>query len=521
MHPQLRCTGRSGIGSSKRTRPGVHFAQSDKPISKIQMKRNASSASSRPNSADNSGQISRHASPRSSKASIALANTQYFGGTTGASGHYESAANGSSRLKSYQSSINLNQRSHHSQKYYTSQIHLGMESKHHQQPEQFMKRYESVPRKAKILPPEPNNSQILHREHAEDIFQVVDDSASSRSTVARVLQHIQKPSLARETSFKREDYFFEPTLHVFDLCWSRVSAITSKPYFGGNKLGRPIHWPCIVRRVLKEYSRLSSTLTAEQSPVDDIVFRVLRGNTLWVNERDDASVQIELLSLDDACDILVEGQMLEAYQQLKALGVSQSRLNVIGLQEKAAMMATQVPKMPFREATGDNLLINLKDKSWFGVLCGAEMIHCGDIVRVKTESCVVTDVFTAKKGARVEDLMLDSSICGYGCGGWVLPVGEMLMEVVRVEFREGDAQSLKLFGYLCYLDRVATGGDGAAKFQVKRGWFLKHEGPADETNRAGQANSCVQYISVPCVGWEAEGSGTGEHFTSRWNLFDS
>ncbi|TPX42538.1 hypothetical protein CcCBS67573_g10502, partial [Chytriomyces confervae] len=139
--------------------------------------------------------------------------------------------------------------------------------------------------------------------------------------------------------------------------------------------------------------------------------------------------------------------------------------------------------MPFREATGDNLLINLKDKSWFGVMCGAEMIHCGDIVRVKTESCVVTDVFTAEKGARVEDLMLDSYICGHGCRGWVLPEGEMLMEVVRVEFKGGDVQSLKLFGYLCYLDHVTTGDDGAAKFQVKRGWFLKHDDPADGTNR--------------------------------------
>ncbi|KAI8827543.1 hypothetical protein BJ741DRAFT_629598 [Chytriomyces cf. hyalinus JEL632] len=902
---------RSGAGSSKRAKPDVHFAQSDTTVPKSRIKRNASSASSRPNSADNSGQISWHASPRSSKPSLALSNTPYFEGATG------SAANGSSRLKSYQRSINLNQRSHHSEKYNTSQIHLGMESnsRHHQQPEQFTKIYESVPRKAKILPPEPDDSQFLHREHAEDVFQVVDDSASSRSssrdrrtrygndkpqeqpspvgsnsewaeelvdegstqppaqypanevvdltigasspdreskktfetkkrpftdlsapvetqsnpkklfniialnkpltsicseanrtkrsvdgfalekprsrfsepdretsTIADVLidltdfsesfnevpsktqlsgvndrpsaqkdvrpdsasnrsaskrvdmmksydaftdgfdeseasanknlndqqprrndaprnkekpqrndqespeyapsaqrqrlnslssegittnkrraplarksakeeiappysshpsanetgstsrphntaskvsnfesesrhgsdlsnvnlregaiepqektipvwerrqpsilkerppqhpeltkkkatpheshnasqsspQQIQKPLPARGTSFKRENYFFKPTLHAYDLCWIRVFAITNKPYFGGNKLGQPIHWPCIVRRVLKEYSRLSSTPNAVQSPTDDGIIRAFRGNTLWVNERDDASVritgedagrymkvkpsvpaqvvalyEIELLGLDDACGILVEGRMLEAYLQLKvmgpfpqnysfvipsvreclivkyirglrhAFGVSQSRLNVIGLQKKAAMMATQVPKMPFREATGDNLLINLKDKSWFGVLCGAEMIHCGDIVRVKTESCVVTDVFTAKKGARVEDLMLDSSICGYGCGGWVLPDGEMLMEVVRVEFKEGDVQSLKLFGYLCYLDRVATGDDGAAKFQVKRGWFLKNDDPADGTNRTGQSSSCVQFITVPCVG---------------------
>ncbi|KAJ3230289.1 hypothetical protein HDU81_004625 [Chytriomyces hyalinus] len=164
------------------------------------------------------------------------------------------------------------------------------------------------------------------------------------------------------------------------------------------------------------------------------------------------------------------------------------------------MLATQVPKMPFREATGDNLLINLKGKSWFGVLCGAEMIHCGDIVRVKANSCVVTDVFTAKKGARVEDLMLDSSICGYGCAGWVLPEGEMLMEVVRVEFKEGDVQSLKLFGYLCYLDRVVAGDGGAAKFQVKRGWFLKNGHSEGETGWPGQSSSSVQFITVPCVG---------------------
>ncbi|KAJ3406043.1 hypothetical protein HDU80_000260 [Chytriomyces hyalinus] len=157
-------------------------------------------------------------------------------------------------------------------------------------------------------------------------------------------QQIQKPALARGTSFKHEDYFFKPTLHAYDLCWIRVFAITSEPYFGGNKLGRPIYWPCVVGRVLKEYSRLSSTTNAEQSPIDGDVIRAFRGNALWVNERDDASVritceddgqyvkvkpsdaartvalyEIELLGLVDACDILVEGQMLEAYQQLKVM----------------------------------------------------------------------------------------------------------------------------------------------------------------------------------------------------------
>ncbi|KAJ3242511.1 hypothetical protein HDU78_001383 [Chytriomyces hyalinus] len=415
----------------------------------------------------------------------------------------------------------------------------------------FEPREKTIPAWEKRRPSILKERPLLHPELTKKRATPFESHNTSQSSP----QQIQKPPLARGTSFKREDYFFKPTLHAYDLCWIRVFAITSEPYFGGNKLGRPIYWPCVVGRVLKEYSRLSSTTNAEQSPIDGDVIRAFRGNALWVNERDDASVnidcedaglyvkvkpsvaaqavalyEIELLGLVDARDILVEGQMLEPYQQLKvmgpfpktysfvipsapeclivkymrglrrALGVSQSRLNVIGLQKKATMMATQVPKMPFREATGDNLLINLKDKSWFGVICGAEMIHCGDIVRVKTESCVVTDAFTGKKGARVEDLMLDSSICGYGCGGWVLPEGEMLMEVVRVEFKEGDVQSLKLFGYLCFLDRVATADDGAAKFQVKRGWFLKHDNPADGTNRTGQSNSCVQFITVPCVG---------------------
>ncbi|KAJ3242516.1 hypothetical protein HDU78_001388 [Chytriomyces hyalinus] len=398
----------------------------------------------------------------------------------------------------------------------------------------FEPREKTIPAWEKRRPSILKERPLLHPELTKKRATPFESHNTSQSSP----QQIQKPPLARGSSFKHEDYFFKPTLHAYDLCWIRVFAITSEPYFGGNKLGRPIYWPCVVGRVLKEYSRLSSTPYAEQSPIDGDVIRAFRGNALWVNERDDASVnidcedaghyvkvkpsvadqavalyEIELLGLADARDILVEGQMLEPYQQLKvmgpfpktysfvipsapeclivkymrglrrALGLSQSRLNVIGLQKKAAMLATQVPKMPFREATGDNLLINLKDKSWFGVICGAEMIHCGDIVRVKTESCVVTDVLTGKKGARAEDLMLDSSICGYGCGGWVLPEGEMLMEVVRVEFKEGDVQSLKLFGYLCYLDRVAIGDDGAAKFQVKRGWFLKHDNPADGTNR--------------------------------------
>ncbi|KAJ3230290.1 hypothetical protein HDU81_004626 [Chytriomyces hyalinus] len=157
-------------------------------------------------------------------------------------------------------------------------------------------------------------------------------------------QHIQKPSLARGTSFKQEDYFFKPTLHAYDLCWIRVFAMTCKPYFGGNKLGRPIYWPCIVRQVLKEYSRLSSTPNSVPSPADEGIIRAFHGNTLWVNEREDASVritgedagrylkvkpgvaaqaavlyEIELLGLVDACDIIVEGHMLEAYQQLKVM----------------------------------------------------------------------------------------------------------------------------------------------------------------------------------------------------------
>ncbi|KAI8616203.1 hypothetical protein BC830DRAFT_1118887 [Chytriomyces sp. MP71] len=164
-----------------------------------------------------------------------------------------------------------------------------------------------------------------------------------------------------------------------------------------------------------------------------------------------------------------------------ALRSVKGRLNVFGYKGGAEVVVTKVPA----DVVGDAVLATVRDKSWRGLQVGGEVVHLGDVVRVFSKACVMFDLNGTSSGGLERkcfpDLRLDSRICS-AAGNQILAIDELLVEVVRVHFREGQRPP-ELFGYVCLLEEVQR-----SVFQVKRCWFAP---------KNGAGKSFLQLVSVP------------------------